>query len=205
MIRESAEGFVLGLAMGGSCLVTCLPFLVPYLLGGDVPSLKGRAWAFGAFLSGRLIAYLAVGALAGEMGNLLLKGPSGMGLRGGLLCTGAILLLVFSWRDLKKTSAGFCPGASLKPLKGWPFLTGLVLGFYPCAPFAAGLAKAASIANPIGGTLFFLFLFLGTTLILLPAPFIASRMRTPFFRRLGCFFGIAAGIWFLLEGAATWF
>jgi sulfite exporter TauE/SafE len=142
--------------------------------------------------------------LAGWLGGFF-TGPAGVWMKGSLLCAGAILLLIFSVRDLKKASGVPCPGVSFKPLKGWPFLTGLVLGFYPCAPFAAGLAKATTLANPVTGTLFFLFLFLGTTLVLLPAPLIATGMRTPFFRRLGCFFGLVAGVWFLIEGVASWF
>jgi sulfite exporter TauE/SafE len=207
MIRVSAEGFTLGLAMGGSCLVTCLPFLLPYLLGGNITTLAGRTWAFGSFLAGRLAAYLVVGVLSGFLGGFLLAqtGKGAVIVKGCLLVLAGGLLLVFSIRDYKVATGLPCPAGSVKPLKGWPFLTGLVLGFSPCAPFAAGLVKAASLGSPLKGGLFFLFLFLGTTLVLLPAPLLASRMRSLFFRRIGLFFGMVAGAWFLVEGVASWF
>ena len=58
-----AQGLMLGIANGGTCLATCAPVLTPYLLGEGRPA-RASMISVGGFLGGRLVGYMlfAVGA-----------------------------------------------------------------------------------------------------------------------------------------------
>ena len=62
------RGLLLGLAVGPTCLASCVPAMVPVLIGTD----QGRRISgllTAKFLAGRLIGYLLFGLLAWGLGN----------------------------------------------------------------------------------------------------------------------------------------
>jgi hypothetical protein len=63
-----------------------------------------------------------------------------------------------------------------------------------------GLVRVFGLGNPAESLSYFFFLFLGTTVFLLPFPFIAVWLKRDFFRRMGIYLGLLAGIWFLVQG-----
>ena len=196
VLRElAAEGFLLGLSVGGICSITCTPFLVPYLLS------TGKGWAkakvFGWFLTGRLAAYLLSGLAAGLAGRAVQNLASNR-VKGLFLAIAAALLLAYSirnlWRDVRS-----CPMTNAGHRTG-PLVTGFLLGASLCPPFAVGLVRAFGLADAAKAMVYFFCLFLGTTVFLVPVPILSVWMTREIFRRLGTYLGILAGGWFLIQG-----
>lgn len=226
----AAEGFLLGLTMGGFCAMSCGPFITPYLLNAGAGGGWMKAKIFGQFLLGRLAAYLLYGLAAGLAGHEV-QGLASPRAKGVFLVIAAALLLAFSlwslWRDvrscpLKKMGGLPCmnifrtsDGKLGKPIslldlitekwlaKNLPWATGFLLGLNLCPPFAVGMVRVFGLGDLPKALAYFLCLFLGTTLFLLPLPLAAAWMRPDFFRRLGIYLGLLAGAWFLIQGLAV--
>ena len=202
MNGAAAEGFLLGLGMGGTCVATCAPFILPLLVAGSRDGWMAKARVFGEFLAGRLVAYLLMGAAAFGAGQVL-EGILSPRISALLQALAAAGLLAFSMRAL--VGGRECPGAGRGCVaRGFTFATGLVLGLNLCPPFAVALLKAAQSANLAAASVYFIALFLGTTVFLLPVLFAGTWMTSGFFRRVGAYFGILAGAWFLIEGVLRW-
>jgi sulfite exporter TauE/SafE len=202
MMKLAAEGFSLGLSMGGFCAIACGPFLVPYLLNTGIAGADG-AWAkarvFGEFLLGRLVSYLLSGLAAGLAG-LAVNDLAPAWVKSLFLIISAALLLAYSFWSLRR-DIRLCPLEKPARLaRGLPFATGLLLGFNLCPPFAVGLVRVFGLGNLFESLSYFFFLFLGTTIFLIPLPLVASWLRRDFFRRMGVYLGLLAGIWFILQG-----
>lgn len=89
------EGFLLGLASGGTCLAYCASVLVPLMLGGGQPA-RANAAVLAKFLLGRLGGYLLFGLLAWWTGQKILDDPLLRGLMfGSAYVILAALLLYF--------------------------------------------------------------------------------------------------------------
>ena len=69
MFSYLGQGFAAGWATAPVCAGSCVPVFLPVLLSRDASGLRANALAFGEFLAGRLVAYLAVGALVGWLGQ----------------------------------------------------------------------------------------------------------------------------------------
>lgn len=204
MVDILAEGLVLGLAMGGYCAASCAPFMVPYLLATGSDGLAPRLRVFASFLAGRLAAYLVVAVAAALAGRALpdLVSPR---MKGVLLIAAAFVLALFSLVTLRRKSC-FCPGGREtgdRLAGGLPFLTGLLLGFNLCPPFAVAVFRGIEMAHPGRAAAYFGALFLGTTAYLAPAPFVSWWVSSDFTRRMGVYLGVLAGAWFLVQGVAA--
>jgi sulfite exporter TauE/SafE len=198
----AAEGFLLGLTMGGFCAMSCGPFITPYLLNAGEGGGWMKAKIFGQFLLGRLAAYLLYGLTVG-MAGYEVQGLASTRARGVFLVFAALLLLAYSlwslWRDIRT-----CPLTKMGRLaRSLPWATGFLLGLNICPPFAVGMVRVFGLADVPKALAYFLCLFLGTTLFLLPLPLAAAWMKPDIFRRLGIYLGLLAGAWFLLQGLAV--
>jgi sulfite exporter TauE/SafE len=67
-----SEGILLGLSTGAVCLAYCGPVLIPYLMGEN-KNIKTNFVYVSLFLSGRFLAYLVIGLIAGIAGTLFLQ------------------------------------------------------------------------------------------------------------------------------------
>ncbi|MCX8057851.1 MAG: sulfite exporter TauE/SafE family protein [Spirochaetes bacterium] len=65
------EGFLVGLSTGTSCIMSCYPVLLPFLLS-QIKGLKDSSIKWILFIFGRLISYLSVGGIVGISGYYLL-------------------------------------------------------------------------------------------------------------------------------------
>jgi len=201
----AGEGFVLGLSMGGSCAAVCGPFLAPYLVAeGGLVSVARRVGVFAEFLIGRLAAYLAVALLAAWTGRTLgaVFSPR---MQGAMLAAAAAVLIWFSFRAITGRPRKFRGLRCIVSARGYTLASGFLLGLNLCPPFAVAFARAMGLEDAGRAAIFFLFLFLGTTVCLLPLPFIAAFMRTEGWRRAGGYFGLIAGAWFAVQGMAQCF
>lgn len=200
-----AEGFLLGMSMGGTCAATCGPFLVPYMLSeGGLVTVARRVAVLVEFLLGRLIAYLAVAILAAQAGHLLAAMMTPR-VQGALLFASACFLAWFSARNLAGRPRIIGGVKCVVPARGFTLLSGFLLGLNLCPPFAVAFARALGMEDAVQAASFFFALFLGTTVYLLPIPFVTNLLRTDSWRRVGGYLGLVAGAWFAVQGLAQWF
>ncbi len=92
---EATSLFVLGLTYGFTvCTLTCLPYLVPYLMGTGTGFKSGLANSI-FFMSGKLITYATIGGVAAFAGHSLDFGRNGTIFMGLILVgTGLAMPLV---------------------------------------------------------------------------------------------------------------
>lgn len=167
--------FLLGLSLGlTACAVTCLPFIGSWAIGRADGQQTGYIDAL-SFLSGRLLAYTALGGLAGGLGAVLVRQ---LAAGYGHLAIGLSSLLAAAWL-LWPARRSLCgPIRRMGSLS--PFVLGISLTLIPCAPLATLLAASAAAGQSMDGA-FKGFLFgLGTmiTPMLLIIPATASLGRT---------------------------
>jgi cytochrome c-type biogenesis protein len=172
--------FLLGISLGlTACAATCLPFIGTLVLGKAQGRRAGMVDAT-LFLSGRLIAYTALGTLAGASGAWFVKNLAG---GTGNIAIGVVSMLSALWlifgrdeaahRSCRSTQAG----AALSPLA-----MGIALTLIPCAPLTTLLATAAAGDSAWHGGLMGLVFGLGAMftpmLVLIPATAsVAERLR----------------------------
>ena len=141
-------GFSFGIA--GPCFLVCTPILITYIVGRD------KEWAesfadISIFLFGRLIAYVALGALAGLSGIVLRRFTEANLARyinplGGAVCIILGVLALF-YRD-----PGTCcrkSGHNKIYDAGSLLLLGFAIGVSPCAPLIALLFEIALMSKSV--------------------------------------------------------
>lgn len=157
-------GFSFGLA--GPCLLTCAPVLITYIAGSK------KSWAevfkdISMFLSGRLLAYLLLGALAGLSGAVLRK-FTGSSLSSYLRPLAGAVTILFGVILLtgKNSDSCVCPTARGKIFNfGGIFTFGFLIGISPCAPLSALLFDITIMSKGLLDGIFYAFFFgLGTFL-----------------------------------------
>lgn len=162
--------FLLGVSLGlTACAATCLPF-IGTLAFGKAGGRQSGLIDTGLFLGGRLLAYSALGGLAGLIGAGFVKwlaGGLGNLVIGSVACLTALLLVV-----PERKGRAAC-GRPQKLVNFPPFLLGVALTLIPCAPLATLLATAAAQPSAGQGAMLGLIFGLGALLtpmiVLIPA------------------------------------
>lgn len=192
------QGFLLGLAMGTTCLATCGPIYGPFMLQrarGIGGSLRAMLGIFG----GRFVAYALFGAAAGIVGakTALLHRPyftiAAYGLSAALLIASAFVSVRFERS---------CAAARWSRAAGSPFLLGAVTGINFCPSFLVALTKAVVAGGSWAGAVFFVFFFLGTSVYMLPLTALGLAGERKAFRLVGRIASIAVAGWLLYSAAA---
>jgi sulfite exporter TauE/SafE len=179
---------VFGFGVAGSlhCVGMCGPIVLSYSVSLRGPKLAAHA----AYNAGRLLTYMALGALAGAAGQ-------GIGLLGQLagLASGARIFAGAAMIVAGVLMIGLIPSntlvriqqhstigrwsQSIAPLLTGPkvsskFFLGLTLGFLPCGLIYAALLKALESGNALAGALTMLAFGLGTAGALLAVGLASS-------------------------------
>ena len=207
-------GFSFGLA--GPCLLTCAPVLITYIAGRKL----GPAEAFKdifTFLSGRLLAYVLLGALAGLSGAALKK-FTGAALSSYLQpLAGAVTILfaIILFTGRSSVSCAKVPAARGKMLNfGGIFTFGFLIGISPCAPLLALLFDIALMSKGLLDGIFYTFFFgLGTflsglitigviagLLTRIPTAFIKSKTAGIIFKAACAILLFVLGLSLILKG-----
>jgi sulfite exporter TauE/SafE len=151
----------LGLVSGLHCLQMCGP--IALVVG------KGRPLAL--YNAGRVLTYMALGAVAGSIGQaLMFLGSTAVVVAGAAMIVAGLLMTgVTRSKDLITIRPGGrfsrVSGALLRAGRN-RFLLGLVLGFLPCGMVYAALLKAMHAAGPVAGALTMLAFGAGTSVAL---------------------------------------
>lgn len=194
------EGFILGLSTGIYCLSACGPFFVPYLLAEGKGKIKTNLGFILEFMFGRLIAYLLFALVVGFLGThyRTVIPPKLFSL--ALIFSSLLLIAYALTKNLPRWR--FCGWlTSHFPVTRMPFSLGFLIGFNVCPPFLVGLTRLLELNNIMGGLLFFLSFFLGTSLYMLPLILLGplatwiERLRS-----IASLTALLSGIWFLVNG-----
>ncbi len=159
--------WLLGASLGlTACTATCLPFMGTWILGRGGSQLQALRDT-SLFVSGRILAYTMLGALAAAAGTWLSRALQG---GSGNLFIGAASIAAGLWLLRKQTHAP-C-GVSKRAGSAPPLLLGFSLSLTPCAPLASLLAVCAAAGSVqlgmANGVMFGLGAALTPLLILLP-------------------------------------
>jgi sulfite exporter TauE/SafE len=181
------KGFLLGLANGGACLATCAAVLIPLILGEGQKSgsaVREHAGLLARFLAGRLTGYLLFAVLAWAANWMILRDPAARStifalayfvLAGMMLAYGLGKLKISCALPPRTLSARLGRVPALRPLI--PSLFGLLTGINLCPPFLLAFTNAALNGKLVNSLAFFAAFFVGTSLYLLPVPFIGLFQR----------------------------
>ena len=167
--------WLLGVSLGlTACTATCLPFMGTWVLGRGGTQMQALRDML-LFVSGRILAYTLLGAIAAGAGNWLaqvLRGGAGNLIIGSISIAAGIWLLSAAKANSPCStarSAGDTP----------PLLLGFSLSLTPCAPLASLLAVCAAAGSirwgMASGAAFGLGAALTPLLILLPLISLLGR------------------------------
>lgn len=194
------DALLLGLSIGVSCLASCAPFFIPVLAVESGTGFARRSGILGLFLVGRLVAYLAVGALAGSLGALaagfLAPGVDRALLRAGW-ALGGIVLLAGGLSGFENHA--FCRRlAAAQSSRLSALALGLAAGLNVCPPFIAAAGRAAALGT-LGGAAYFGLFFIGTSAWILPFALVPGlRSKAVELRRVARVAMILLGAYFLV-------
>lgn len=164
MFTGLAEGLGLGLATGISCLASCGPIYLSYLLS---EKRTGRQSLNTVLLLnlGRFVSYAAFGAVMGLVGGAV---PSSV--RIPLAYGGYILFSVYLIVSVVRVnrSCGGCGIPKWMKVTKSPVLLGVLTGFSVCPAFLIAMTNAFDSSGALDGALLFTGFFLGTTVYMLP-------------------------------------
>jgi sulfite exporter TauE/SafE len=201
MITTLAEGFLLGLATGTTCLATCGPVYAPYLMqyGRSLPK---SLLAILELSAGRFFSYLVVGAAAGLLGRQVHFEGKGLITAAGYSLF-SIFLLITAFRTHRRDQG--CRAGRWAGIIDRPLVLGILTGINICPPFLLALTKAFSGSGPAAGMTLFSAFFVGTSIWLAPIAAFGLLGKQRLFRSIARWGAVAVSAWFLvLAGLLTY-
>jgi sulfite exporter TauE/SafE len=201
MITTLAEGFLLGLATGTTCLATCGPVYAPYMMQYD-RTLPKSLLVILELSAGRFISYLAVGAAAGLLGRQVHFEGKGLITAAGYFLF-SVFLLVTAFRTYRRDQC--CRTGRWAGIIDRPLVLGILTGINICPPVLLALTKAFSGPGPLAGMTLFAAFFAGTSIWLAPIATFGLFGKQRLFRSIARWGGVAVSAWFLiLAGLLTY-
>jgi sulfite exporter TauE/SafE len=195
MMATLSEGFLLGLATGTTCLATCGPVYMPYLMQYD-RALSKSLLVILELSAGRFASYIAVGALAGLIGRQVDFEGKGLITATGY-CLFSIFLLITAFRTYKRDQN--CPMGWWAGIVDRPLVLGMLTGINICPPFLLALTKAFHGSGVVAGMSLFAAFFVGTSLFLLPISAFGLLGSRKLFRSIARWIAVAVSVWFLIQ------
>ncbi|MBN1948658.1 MAG: sulfite exporter TauE/SafE family protein [Candidatus Cloacimonetes bacterium] len=196
MITYLVRGWLLGIATGTTCLSTCLPVYLPYLLTEE----RTGKQSFRIVLEitiGRFLSYIAFGAIFGFVGSRLPVES-----RSFFTSLAYVLLsiyLVISFFRIHRNSR-HCRNLMWMQLTRNPFLLGILTGISFCPAFLIAVSNAIEISGVLSGISLFAGFFLGTSLFIIPISFLGALSRITNLRKIALAASILVAIFFFYKG-----
>ncbi len=196
MFTGLIEGTGLGLATGISCLASCGPIYLTYLLSEKRTSKQSLVTILMLNL-GRFVSYAAFGAVMGLLGGSI---PSSvripLAFSGYLLFSGYLITSVVR---VNKTCSSCNIPKWMKFTKS-PMLLGMLTGFSICPAFLIAITSAFSTSGAIQGALLFTGFFLGTTVYMLPFAIFSLFSKRKWLNIVGKYAAIFVAVYFGIIG-----
>lgn len=198
MLNYLIKGFTLGLALSGTCLVTCGPIYAPYILQNEDRNLWKSFLIVMEISLGRFITYALFGAAAGFVGTQLTASVKTL-FTGYSYILLSLFLLIYTFRQNRKKK---CPVKKWHKFTEYPIILGLVTGISFCPSFLMALTAAFKKSGVISGMLFFIAFFVGTTIILIPLSLLGvlTKINKKIFRYIGTAAAVIIAVWFTHDG-----
>jgi len=196
MFTGLAEGTGLGLATGISCLASCGPIYLTYLLSEKRTPRESFVTVVMLNL-GRFVSYAAFGAIMGMIGGSI---PGSV--RIPLTFSGYILFsvyLIVSVVRVNKTCSG-CNIPKWAKLTKSPILLGILTGFTICPAFLIALTSAFAANGAMNGAMLFTGFFLGTTVYMLPFAIIGLFSKKRWLNSVARYAAIFVAVYFGIMG-----
>jgi sulfite exporter TauE/SafE len=199
------EGLILGLSTGPVCLAYCGPVLASYLLG-EGHQIKKNTINTGIFLSGRLLAYIITGLVAGMFGKMILQPTHERSVIMGIIYIILASYMVFyGFYGFKEICLGKyqhnISNAFRKRLPGIvPFIGGIITGLNICPPFLIAISRAADAGNISRSIMMFIMFFIGTSIYFVLFPFAGIFRNKQTLRIIGKYTAILAGLFYFWTG-----
>lgn len=164
MFKTIIEGLNLGLATGSTCLATCTPIYLPFIMQKSNTFSKniGKIMEISA---GRFVSYLLFGALSGYLGSVFSKTNREIFTLAAYLLL--IVFMIFSFVRADKEHKG-CNTRKVLGLTNSAFLLGVITGINFCPSFLFALSRVFQLGGALAGVQLFTGFFVGTSLFLLP-------------------------------------
>lgn len=196
MLKTLAEGFMLGLATGSVCLVTCTPIYLPYLLSEERKLIKSIG-VVAEISAGRFFSYIAFGAIAGYIGANIsnINRTLFTSIAYILLSIYLVLSAVRARQHDKK-----CHVSKFARITKSAFILGILTGINFCPAFLIALSKAVNLGGVVSGMMLFLGFFGGTTLYLIPIAFLGQLSRIQIMKKIGQIASLVIAAWFIFSG-----
>ncbi len=162
------EGLFFGFATGATCLASCAPIYLPYLLTED-RKISSSIMAVVEISAGRFFSYLTFGALAGFTGSVISGTNRSLYTSIAYILLSAYLLLT-TYRTHNEHKK--CAVPKIAKISKSAFLLGILTGINFCPSFLIALSRVLDIGGVINGMLLFFGFFISTSLFLLPLAFV---------------------------------
>jgi sulfite exporter TauE/SafE len=203
MLSIITEAFMLGLSTGVYCFSQCGIVIVPYLFTNESNGVKKRSYLILNFLSGRFIAYILIGLIAGYLGmrfsTLLKEYDNIFKIIITISYFALSFLLIFnSFHKYKNHES--CKYRNKKLYNSFPILLGLFTGVNICPPFIAAAARAFNTSSVFKGGLFFVIFFIATSIFILPLTFTGLMKNSEILRKVARITSIMAGVYLTVMG-----
>jgi len=194
------EGFLLGLTLGTTCLVTCAPVYGTLILSKENSVSTGVRTVFLISL-GRFFSYALFGLLTGYAGGLI----GDFAERETVVAVSYLLVaayLTYSALMQNRLEKKCCTPSRMTKFAGNPFLIGVLTGISICPAFVGAIARGIESGGAIGGLMLFTGFFFGTTIYLLPLSFLSYFTKKRMFRYAGIAASIIVACWFIYDGSS---
>ncbi|MFP4459642.1 MAG: sulfite exporter TauE/SafE family protein [Candidatus Zixiibacteriota bacterium] len=189
------KGFFLGLSIGSTCLITCGPVFLPYVLRDKRNLRKGFLQAF-YFLSGRLGGYLLFGILAGILGSVITEEYRTLIASISYILLGSFLI----YNSIRPPLKQVCSAKGIRKAFQNPAILGLLTGINLCPPFALALSTAFESGGPFGGMMLFGGFFFGSALWFIPLAIFSGFSIYKPVRIISRIVGVLVALYFIYQG-----
>ncbi|PIE53490.1 hypothetical protein CSA37_01100 [Candidatus Fermentibacteria bacterium] len=196
MFSGLVHGAGLGLATGISCLASCGPIYLSYLLS-EQRSGKQSVYVILLLNLGRFISYAGFGAIMGIVGGYV---PSSLRIP---LAFGGYLLfsvyLVISVVRINKTCKG-CNIPKWMQFTKSPILLGILTGFSVCPAFLIAMTSAFESSGAFSGALLFSGFFIGTSIYMIPFAVFGLFSNKQWLNSVARYAAIFVAVYFTIIG-----
>ena len=196
MIQTFISGWSLGIATGTTCLATCAPIYIPYLLAEERNDKQSFKITFLITL-GRFLSYTIFGAVFGFAGS---KIP--IHSREIFTSIAYILLSVYLISTVFriKRHSNQCRTYKWMRITKNPFFLGVLTGISFCPAFLIAVSNAIDISGALGGAVLFIAFFIGTSLFIIPLSFLGGLSKLKNLRKIAIILAIGVSIYFTYQG-----